>query len=153
VPQEVAINNMETINVKIAENQTEISSAKEIRRMVFQIEQGIDSNLDFDNKDEEAEHIIAYFGKEAVGTVRIRYILKKTAKLERVAVLKAYRKTGIGTKMIDYIIDYLQKKGMEEIMLDAQEQAKKFYEGIGFKKKGQIFEESGIPHIEMWKRI
>lgn len=144
---------MDEAKIKIAKNKAEILAAKEVRREVFQIEQGIDPKLDFDGKDEKSDLVVAYSNDEAVGTARIRYIAKKTAKLERLAVLKAYRKSGIGRKIMDYIISYLQKEGVKDIALDAQEHAKGFYEKIGFKQKGEIFEEAGIPHIEMWKEL
>jgi predicted GNAT family N-acyltransferase len=144
---------MDKIKVKIAKNKTEVSMVKEVRRQVFQIEQGINPKLDFDGKDDESELIIAYFQNEAVGTARIRYLSGKTAKLERLAVLKAYRKAGIGRRTMEYIVNYLQQKGVENIKLDSQEQAKEFYEKIGFKQRGKIFEEAGIPHVEMWKKI
>jgi predicted GNAT family N-acyltransferase len=144
---------MDTIKVKEAKTQEEIVKAQEIRRRVFQLEQGIDAKIDFDGKDEESNHFIAYCRNEAVGTIRVRYLTGKTAKLERLAVLKAHRKIGIGRKIVDSIIDFLKDQGMENIMLDSQEHARKFYEGIGFAQKGEVFWEVGIPHIEMWKKI
>jgi len=67
--------------------------------------------------------------------------------------LKDYRKMGIGKSIVDFVISYLQKKGVEVITLDAQEHAKKFYEKFGFEQKGEVFEEVKIPHIQMWKKI
>lgn len=142
-----------TINVKLVESQAELLLAKEIRRQVFQLEQNIDFELEFDSKDAEAEHFIAYLDNEAVGTTRVRYMAEKTAKLERLAVLRAYRGVGVGKKIMHYVIDYLKVKGIKKIMLNSQEQAKKFYEDIGFEQKGSVFEEARIPHIEMWKEI
>lgn len=144
---------MDEIKVKLAENEKEISESREVRKQVFQMEQGIDSKLDFDGKDDEADQFIAYFNNKAVGTIRIRYLADKRAKLERLAILRDYRKMGIGKKLVEHIINYLKEKGIESIMLDSQEQAKNFYERIGFEKKGEVFEEAGIPHVEMWKKI
>lgn len=127
------------LTVKVAENKREISDAREIRKQVFQSEQGIDSKLDFDGKDEKAEHIIAYFGNKAVGTARVRYLREKTAKIERVSILKECRGKGIGRSIIEYIISYFQDKGVEKIMLDSQEQVKGFYEKLCFKQKGGSF--------------
>lgn len=141
------------IEIKIAENQREIRKAKEIRRQVFQIEQGIDPRLDFDGNDDVSDHIVAYRNNEPIGVARIRYLSEKTVKIERVAVVSAYRKIGIGRKIMDHIIDHLRKRDIKNIIIDSQEHARKFYEEMGFKQNGKVFEEFGIPHIEMRKEI
>jgi predicted GNAT family N-acyltransferase len=144
---------MDNIKVGIAKNPAEISGIKEIRRQVFQIEQGIDPILDFDGNDQESDQFIAYLNKEAVGTARIRYLSEGLAKLERLAILKDYRKMGIGRKIVEYVIDYLKNKGVENITLDSQEHAKHFYEKNGFKQVGEVFEEAGIPHVKMERKL
>ncbi|MFA6340935.1 MAG: GNAT family N-acetyltransferase [Candidatus Paceibacterota bacterium] len=144
---------MDSIQIKIAQNKKEINDAREIRHQVFQVEQGIDSKLDFDGKDDKSEHVIAYSENKAVGAARIRYISNKTAKLERLAVLKSYRKNGIGRKIVNYVTEYIKKRGIENMTLDSQEHARKFYEEIGFKQKGKVFWEVNIPHVKMWKKI
>lgn len=138
------------ISVKIAENRKEMSDAKDVRRQVFQIEQGIDSKLDFDGEDDKADHVIAYLRGKAIGTARIRYLPEKTAKIERVSVLKEYRGKGAGKGIMEYIVCYLRGKSAENIKLDSQEYAKVFYEKLGFKQRGKVFQEAGVPHVEMW---
>jgi len=86
------------IEIKITKDRNEITEAMEIRRRVFVVGQGIDEKLDFDGKDDEAEHIIAYSDGKPAGTLRIRYADKETAKLERLAVLESQRRNGIGKK-------------------------------------------------------
>jgi predicted GNAT family N-acyltransferase len=140
---------MNKIIVKAIKNPIEMARAMEIRRQVFQIEQDIDPKLDFDQKDGESVHFMACAGHIAVGTARIRYISKKTVKLERLAVLKNYRRSGIGKKIMDFIISYLRENVIACIVLNSQEHAKIFYKGLGFTQVGEIFEEAGIPHIKM----
>lgn len=142
---------MKVISVKIVENGEEITSAKEVRRQVFQLEQGIDEKTDFDGKDEKADHIIACFNDKVVGTIRIRYTESKIAKLERLAVLKEHRKIGVGKKILEYVINYLKEKGIKSLTLDSQYHAKGFYEKFGFEEEGESFEEAGIKHIKMVK--
>lgn len=141
------------LKVEIVQDELNFFTAKEIRRQVFQIEQGIDEKVDFDGKDDKSEHFLAFCKSEAVGTARVRYISKETAKLERLAVLKNYRKIGVGRKIMDYIINYLRKKGIQNLTLDSQEHAKGFYEEIEFKQKGEVFQEAGIPHVKMYKTL
>ncbi|MDD4358761.1 MAG: GNAT family N-acetyltransferase, partial [Candidatus Pacebacteria bacterium] len=79
---------METINVKKVED---LSDAREIRRKVFQIEQGVSEESDFDGYDDNSDQFVVYIGKKAVGTLRVRYFEKEFARIERVAVLKECR--------------------------------------------------------------
>lgn len=117
------------------------------------MEQRIDSKLDFDGKDDEADLVIVYLNNQPVGTGRIIYIKSNIAKIERVSVLPEFRKRGLGEKIMNFIADYLIGKNLSEIILDAQLQAKDFYEKLGYQQKGDIFEEVGRPHVVMVKKI
>ena len=65
---------MAKILIKTVKTDKELADAKSVRIEVFQKEQRIAKELDFDNKDNEADHVIAYFDKKPVGTMRIRYV-------------------------------------------------------------------------------
>ena len=147
----MVVSNMIKISIKTVETDKELVDAKAIRTEVFQKEQGIATEIDFDGKDNEADHIIAYFDEKPVGTMRIRYVDGgKIAKIERMAVLREFRGQSIGGQMMEYVFSYLKDKKIEKATLDAQEHAKKFYEKLGFKQEGEIFMEVGIPHIKMF---
>ena len=69
-------------------------------------------------------------------------------KLERFAVLKEERGKGYGKHILNAILDDLKDyKGL--IYIHAQEQVLPFYEKLGFKKEGDLFEEAGIMHYKM----
>ena len=141
--------------IKMVESEKELKDAQEVRKKVFQDEQGIEAGLDFDGKDNEANHVIVYLENNPIGTARARYLDedKKTAKIERVAVLKEYRKLGIGKMIMDYLHEFLKENGIKETRLESQEQAKEFYEKLGYEQKGESFEEVGKPHIKMEKKF
>lgn len=141
------------IEIKIIRGKDDIKDAQEVRKQVFQAEQGIGEKLDFDGFDGEADHFVAYSDGSPVGTLRVRYLQEKTAKLERLAVLKVFRGAGIGRQLLDFVINYLKQKAIYEISLDSQEQAKGFYEKAGFMQRGEVFEEVGISHIKMYKKL
>jgi|SRR3989344_5952017 len=147
-------NNKIEIIIKIVETEKELADARTVRSLVFQKEQGIAAEMDFDGKDDEAKHIIAYFDKKPLGTMRIRYINGgKIAKIERMAVLREFRSQNIGGRMMEYALSYLKGKEIKEATLDAQEYVKKFYEKFGFKQEGETFTEVGIPHVKMSKDL
>lgn len=141
------------IEMKRAITPQEIEDAKSVRIAVFQKEQGIVKELDFDGQDEKAFHFVAYDGLP-IGALRVRFIEdNKQAKIERVAVLFSHRGKGIGSKLMIFINDYLTNQGVQETYLDSQEHAKNFYEKLGYRQKGEAFEEVGIPHVKMVKSL
>lgn len=128
-----------------------VSAIQTIRQAVFQTEQCVDAALDFDGLDETALHIVAYWQQQPIGTARIRMLEERLAKLERVAVLSAYRGQGIGKALVEAAIAYLDQREIPAIKLNAQLQTKSFYEKLGFQPHGEEFEEAGILHIEMYR--
>jgi predicted GNAT family N-acyltransferase len=131
-----------------------IASLQMIRRQVFQVEQGVAPELEFDGKDDEAEHLLAFFNNQPVGTLRIRYLPPFTAKIERLAVLPSARGQGIGTLLMEGAIAHIQAQNQWEwIQINAQVQVQSLYKKLGFQVIGEEFEEAGILHLTMVKFI
>lgn len=144
----------ETFSIQRVTYTEAIEPIQFVRRQVFQKEQGVAPELEFDGNDESATHFLAYQGSDAIGTARIRYLTaddsQPIAKIERVAVLAEYRGNGIGKQLMDVAIAHLRNQGITAIKINAQLQVQDFYERLGFSTCGAVFEEAGIPHIEMW---
>jgi predicted GNAT family N-acyltransferase len=128
-----------------------------IRHQVFQQEQGVESELDFDGLDGLTPHFLVYRQEQPVGTARLRFLdaglERQSVKLERMAVLSAYRGQGIGRELLQAAIAFAQSQGVAEIRLNAQTHAKAFYQKLGFKPYGSEFDEAGIAHIAMKKHL
>ncbi|HEY9640757.1 MAG TPA: GNAT family N-acetyltransferase [Coleofasciculaceae cyanobacterium] len=122
-----------------------------IRSLVFQQEQGVEPALDFDGLDQSIPHIVAYCEGLPVGTARIRRLSDQVAKLERMAVLANYRGQGIGRELLKAGINFANCQNILELRLNAQIQAREFYEKLGFEAYGDEFDEAGISHIAMRK--
>lgn len=144
---------MRGLVVKRAVLPQELFAIQAIRRFVFQGEQGVDPVLDFDGHDETATQLIAYLEQQPVGTARIRYLDNKTAKIERLAVLSQARGLGIGKKIMQKAIEVVFEKDVQEVLIHAQEYVKGLHEQLGFQQEGERFEEAGIPHVKMRKRL
>lgn len=129
----------------LAANQTAIVR---VREAVFQQEQGIAPELDWDGLDATAIHAIAYWQGDPISTARIRY-LQAQAKIERVAVLPAYRGQGVGRQMFLGVLDYLANQWFSTAFLYAQTSTQGFYQKLGFTPQGPEFSEAGIPHRKM----
>ncbi|GAH06602.1 unnamed protein product [marine sediment metagenome] len=44
-------------------------------------------------------------------------------------------------------------KGALEVILNSQQSAAGFYEKLGFRQEGELFEEVGIPHVVMTRKL
>jgi len=144
---------MSNLLVKKVTTPKELKDAQEVRRQVFIEEQGINRETDIDGLDQNSDHIIIYDNNTPVGTARIRYKNGVQAKLERIAVLKPHRGRGIGKRIIEASLGLAKTKGALEVILDSQQSAAGFYEKLGFRQTREPFEEVGIPHIAMTKKL
>ncbi|MDX2240940.1 MAG: GNAT family N-acetyltransferase [Leptolyngbyaceae cyanobacterium bins.302] len=144
---------MDNLVIRLADLPKDLPQIHKIRYLVFQIEQGVDPTLEFDDKDEEASHVLVYWNQKAIGTTRIRFLNEQTVKLERFALLKEARGLGIGRRMMEFILDWLHQTAVEVVVMNAQIAVKEFYEKFGFVPEGNVFEEAGIPHIRMKKLL
>ncbi len=141
------------IIIKIAESPEELAAIKSIRKQVFQSEQGVTPDLDFDGQDEICEQLIAYLNNQFVGTARIKYLNHTTAKIERLAVLPIARGKGIGKKIMEKALEVIASKNIPQAVIHAQEYVKSLHQQVGFQQQGNVFEEAGIRHVKMVKRL
>lgn len=117
-----------------------------IRTQVFIIEQRVRQELEWDGLDETAIHVLAFSADEIpVGTARLLH----TGQIGRMAVLKPYRKTGIGSAMLTRLFQIAARDNISPLFLNAQLHAIRFYEKYGFVADGSIFDDAGIPHRKM----
>lgn len=126
-----------------------------IRKKVFVEEQGVSLDLEFDEFDRldgPCEHILVYYNEQPVGTGRLR-VVDGLGKLERICVLKPYRKFGLGKMIIEALEELSKEKGLSQVKLHGQTQAEGFYEKLGYQTSSNIFMEDGIPHILMVKEL
>ena len=137
-----------TITVQPVSTRDELEDAFDIRRKVFIEEQQVTEELEFDGKDDGSRHFLAVKDGTPIGTFRLVF-LKDTAKLQRFAVLKRYRKSGVGHLMMESALKAIKHEGCKEIVLDAQIRVRAFYERFGFKAEGGEFMDAGIPHVKM----
>ncbi len=121
----------------------------EIRRHVFIEEQNVPEELEWDEYDESSTHFFATLEHQVIATAR----LKSDGQIGRMAILAEYRKQGIGSKLLHFILHIAASKNIDQVYLHAQTTAIPFYERHGFIAQGEIFYEANIPHRVMLKKI
>ena len=121
------------------------AAIKQIRTEVFIKEQQVPEELEWDNQDNTALHCLALINDKAVATGR----LQTDGQIGRISVLKPYRKTGIGSKVLLFLIKAATTENKEHIFLHAQKHAVEFYKKFNFIQDDNEFMEAGIPHYLM----
>jgi predicted GNAT family N-acyltransferase len=123
-----------------------------VRHAVFVEEQAVPPALERDEFDALAIHLVVLRGDAVIGTLRI-VASGDTAKVGRMAVLAADRKSGVGTRLMDRAVEVARTMGVKDLVLHAQLTAKAFYARLGYREEGEVFEEAGIAHVTMRKTI
>jgi predicted GNAT family N-acyltransferase len=121
-----------------------------VRQAVFVQEQRVPEALEWDDADERSYHVLATSAAgEAIGTGR----LKLDGQIGRMAVMREWRRRGVGTAILNALLALAHKQGCRVVRLHAQTHAIPFYEKQGFVAVGSEFDEAGIPHRAMELRL
>ncbi|QHV93837.1 GNAT family N-acetyltransferase [Spirosoma endbachense] len=139
------------IAVLAISNPKDLEIAFSIRRTVFVEEQKVRSEEEYDEFESTSTHFLARADGEPCGTARWRRT-SNGVKLERFAVLQAFRGQGVGKALVRAVLDDVfsqQPEPIERIYLHAQLTAMPLYADFGFVPVGPMFEEAGIQHYKM----
>lgn len=121
-----------------------------VRARVFVDEQGVPEELEFDEHDAQALHLLATDASgDAIGTAR----LLANGHIGRMAVLPAWRGRGVGSDLLYSMLQLAEQHGLNEVFLHAQCKAIPFYERLGFVPEGEVFDDAGIDHRTMRRRL
>ena len=132
-------------------NSNDIETLMDIRLEMLRIVNNLSEDAEFDKVlvDCSREYfihgdqttVLAIDDGKAIGCASISYInimptfdhpTGKRAHLMNVYTNKAYRRQGIGKKMVEVLIDEAREKECTEISLDATEQGRYLYTQLGF---------------------
>ncbi len=139
---------MKTVIFKIKEVSWEQENQRimMIRKKVFVDEQNVPMEEEMDELDVQCWFVLAEDSKEnVIGTGR----LLPSGKIGRMAVLKEYRNIGVGSAILNALIEIANNESINNLYLHGQVHAKAFYNKHGFIEQGSIFDEAGIPHYKM----
>ena len=133
---------------KVVTNLDDLIKVLIIRGIVFIEEQGVPYKIERDMHDYSATHVLGEENGEPFAAGRIR-ALGEYAKLERIAIRKAYRGKNLGHKLTEFMILTAKNQGFHKFKVHAQTYLVDFYRKHGFEIVGDIFKEAGIDHYVM----
>ena len=101
--------------------------------------------------ENQADHVMVIDSEthEIMGVARMQTNTPTQGQVRCVAVAPHVQGQGVGKLLMKYLEELAQQKGIKEIILDARENAVKFYLSIGY----EIFEDSYLlfGEIQHWK--
>ncbi len=121
----------------------------QVRTEVFVVEQQVPAEIELDEHDPQAWHLVAYLEGEPVGTLRIFADATGQWYLGRMAVMAAQRGQGLGRLLLTEALTKARELRVPSLEIHAQTHALDFYAKLGFVAFGEVFMEAGIPHQMM----
>ncbi|GGO50648.1 GNAT family N-acetyltransferase [Streptomyces lasiicapitis] len=153
------------VTCRVAIGQEDLDACFAVRKEVFVAEQGVPEDLEYDEYDGGAVHVLALRSVEGAPLGTGRLLLGDAAvvkngdpdpgvgALGRLAVLAAARGLGVGARLVAAIEDAARERGLHAVDLHAQTHALGFYERLGYEAYGAEFLDAGIPHLAMRKPL
>jgi len=124
------------------------------RQDVFIVEQA-SPYQDLDGKDRTCDHLIVRDREgRLAGYARVRGAMDgEPAFAGRFVVAPAHRGTGLGRRLVAEALRRMAANHPgQDIEIGAQAHLQRFYEGFGFVREGDMYDDGGIPHVIMWLR-
>jgi len=149
-----------SIVISPVSGEAELMQALAIREVVFIEEQHVPEGIERDAEDARAFHVLAFQGGHAIGTGRLVTLAGPPSgdsgtwgQIGRMAVLSAHRKARVGSQLLAALEAEARRQTLTGILMHAQLYAIGFYRHHGYEPVGPVFEEAGIDHVEMRKRL
>ena len=149
---------------KIIASSSELEDVLKLRMEVFVAEQGVTAEEEIDGLDTlqaiesgHVIHIMVVGNQGLVGTARLILegsnpnsdLVLDFPHIGRVAVKKCMRRKGIGEILMGELHVIAKNMNFGGVTLSAQIQAAPFYTRFGYIKRGNIYDDVGIPQQDM----
>jgi predicted GNAT family N-acyltransferase len=124
-----------------------------LRTRVFVEEQGVPPEIEQDDADSWAVHVLSRDDTGAVVATGRLLVRGRSAGIGRMAADPAVRGRGHGAAVLAELHRQALLRGVNEIELHAQVTARGFYERAGYTAVGEEYEEAGIAHVTMRRSL
>ncbi len=144
---------MDDVVVKLVAAPDELEAATAVRRRVFVEEQGVPLEEEYDEYDAIAIHAAAVCQGRIIGTGRLFRHESGEGRIGRMAVDVAWRRQGVGGRLLEALEAEARRLKMPRVVLHAQTYVHEFYARHGYVPYGPRFMEAGIEHVAMRKEL
>lgn len=127
--------------------------AKNIRLEVFVKEQHVPVEIEIADEDKAIHCVLYNENDQALGTVRLLPINDTTMKVQRMAVIKEGRGSGVGKEIMTQVEKIAKGQGATTLILGAQLHALDFYQSLGYSPYDEPYVEANIQHQNMKKTV
>jgi len=149
-PEACATRPLDAWRLELGDWSTLQASAAPIRVEVFVHEQHVPLEEEIDALDVECVHAVVF---DAHGGALATGRLLPDGHIGRMAVLKAVRGQGLGSAVLQALVQKARERGFVEVLLSAQTHAEAFYVRHGFVPEGAEYLDANIPHVLMRKAL
>lgn len=138
-----------SVTAAIATTADELEAVFALRHAVFVVEQQVPPDVERDEADATAVHILGRVAGVPAATARLVLAPHATGVIGRVAVVPALRGSGVGVAVMRFVHEHARAIGLRTVELHAQAAVRAFYDRLGYTAYGEEFWEAGIRHIAM----
>ena len=130
----------------------EVYEVIKARESVFVVEQKC-AYQDADGADPQSWHLCVLLNNELAAYARVvEPGIKYKEPIGRVITLKKFRNLQIGRALVAEAIAFAESNFQGQgIRIGAQAHLHNFYGSLGFQSVGDVYDDDGIPHVEMFK--
>ncbi|MQA12745.1 MAG: GNAT family N-acetyltransferase [Pseudonocardiaceae bacterium] len=141
------------VSCRLAGDAAELAAHHRIRFEVFVREQAIFDESDVDAQDARPDvlHVLGLHNGVPAGAVRLYPLDASTGTWQgdRLAVLPGYRTSGLGAPLVAFAVETAGRRGGGRMLAHVQLANERFFERLGWARRGDVEEYVGRPHVLM----
>jgi ElaA protein len=122
----------------------ELHDLLQLRTEIFVVEQQC-AYPEIDGKDLYSTHLLGYLDSELAAYARW-YPEENSVVMGRIATRATLRRRGVGVQLMNRAIEAI---GSHHIHISAQQHLERYYGNLGFETVSDVYDDYGIPHIDM----
>ncbi|WP_069130311.1 GNAT family N-acetyltransferase [Rhodohalobacter halophilus] len=133
---------------------TDLYEILKLRQDIFIIEQTCIYD-DIDGRDSHSDHLLL---KEDGNLIAYSRIVPPGDKFSdvyigRIVVHKDHRGRGLGKMVVKESLKWVHEMEYDRVFIEAQAHLKSFYKELGFAPCSDVYDEDGIPHLQMVQQL
>lgn len=142
------------LSIQIAEHDSLLyKDSVNLRRRVLRIPLGLDFSAEELMAENDQVHFVVLDDEDVIACAVFVWVNPAHLKMRQVAVAPEFQGRRIGRELVREMERWARANEVKSIELNARESAVQFYLGLRYKIVGDPFEEVGIPHSKMIKRL